>query len=315
LSEGEKRSEEQGAGDFKRAKVWEIWDKVSRTRIYVAEGYEWEIERTEDPYKLEHFFPCPPPLFGVKKTDCLVPQPEFCQYQDQAAELDRVNQRLYVLVETLKYCGIVFQDGDDSGALADLGNLEDGVFLPYKDFTKLASGGGLAAAFQVRDLAPIAAAVQTLAQRAVSLIQSIYEITGISDVIRGTSDPGETATAQQLKARFGSQRMQKRQKTVQRFVRNAHRLKAEIIAEHFERENLVSMTGILLPTKQEKAQAEQLLKRVEMMKQMQQQMAQAQQQPPQGPGMGHNGGPPMMPPGGGAPMPEQAQPADQGMAA
>ncbi len=302
LAEGKDRNDEQGAADFKRSKVWEIWDKVSQTRIYIADGHEWELERKDDPYKLENFFPCPKPLLSIKRTDCLVPQPEFCQYQDQAAELDRVNQRLYTLVEALKYCGVYDAGGDDN-VLAKLGECEDGEFLPYKNLKALAQGGGLAAAFQVRDLAPIAASIQTLAQRAVSLIQSIYEITGISDVIRGATDPNETLGAQQLKAKFGSTRMQKRQKTVQRWVRNAHRLKAEIIAEHFERENIQAMTGILLPTQQEMNQAKALLAQVEQMKAMQQQMAQQQQMPQ--PGAPPQGAP-MPPPQAMAPAPEMA---------
>lgn len=288
LKEGDKRSEDEGAGDFKRAKLWEIWDKVSRTRIYIADGYDWELERTEDPYRLEGFFPCPKPLYGVKTPDRLIPQPEYCQYQDQAAELDRLNQRIYVLVEAIKYCGIYDGAGEDD-TLSAIGNLEDGQFLPYKNMAALAQGGGLAAAFQVRDLAPIAAAIQQLAQRAISLIQSIYEITGISDVIRGATDPNETLGAQQLKARFGSQRMQKRQKEVQTFVRNLYRMKAEIIAEHFSREQLQQMTGILLPTEVERQAARQRLAMAERMKQ---QAQQAQMQPPPAP-MGHNGGPPM----------------------
>lgn len=303
LAEGRDRTDEQGAQDFKRAKVWEIWDKVSGTRIYIVDGYDWELERTEDPYRLEGFFPCPKPLLSIKRTDCLVPQPEFCQYQDQAAELDRVNQRLYTLVEALKYCGVYDGSGDDN-VLSKLGDCEDGEFLPYKNMKSLAQGGGLAAAFQVRDLAPIAASIQALAQRAVSLIQSIYEITGISDVIRGSTDPNETLGAQQLKAKFGSSRMQKRQKTVQRFVRNAHRLKAEIIAEHFERENLVSMSGIPLPTKMEVEQAKALLARVQQMQQQQQMMAQAAQAQQQ---QGQVG--PQMPPPQGAPMPPQGMAA------
>ena len=286
LKEGEKRTDDEGAGDFKRAKLWEIWDKVSRTRIYIADGYDWELERVPDPYRLEGFFPCPKPLYGVKTPDRLIPQPEYCQYQDQAAELDRLNQRIYVLVEDLKYCG-VYDGSAEEDTLSALGSLQDGQFLPYKNMAALSQGGGLAAAFQVRDLAPIAAAIQQLAQRAVSLIQSIYEITGISDVIRGATDPNETLGAQQLKARFGSQRMQKRQKEVQTFVRNLYRMKAEIIAEHFTREQLIAMTGILLPTEMERQQAQQRLAMAERMKQ---QMAQQPAPPP----MGHNGGPPMV---------------------
>ncbi len=280
LKEGEKRTDEQGAADFKRAKVWEIWDKTSKTRIYIADGYDWEIERTDDPYKLEGFFPCPKPLYGIRTPDRLLPQPEYCQYQDQAAELDRINQRIYVLVEALRYCGVC-ADPDGDGSLSSLGSLEDGMFLPLKNFASLVQGGGLKEAFQVRDLAPIAVAIQQLATRAVSLIQSIYEITGISDVIRGSTDPNETLGAQQLKAKFGSTRMQKRQAETQQFVAAAYRLKAELIAEHFEPKQLSEMTGILLPSEQERQQAKQLLAMVEQMKQ-QAQMAQQAQQPPQG---------------------------------
>ena len=315
LKEGEKRTDEDGAGDFKRAKLWEIWDKVSRTRIYVADGYDWEIERIEDPYRLEGFFPCPKPLYGVKTPDRLIPQPEYCQYQDQAAELDRINQRIYVLVEDLKYCG-VYDGSAEEDTLSGLGRLSDGQFLPYKNFAALSQGGGLAAAFQVRDLAPIAAAIQQLAQRAISLIQSIYEITGISDVIRGATDPNETLGAQQLKARFGSQRMQKRQKEVQTFVRDLYKMKAEIIAEHFSREQLQQMTGILLPSEAERAQAQQRLAMTEKMKQMQQMQAQQPgppaNMPPGGPGM-QPGMPPMPMPPPTAPMGHNGgSPMDQG---
>lgn len=318
LKEGEDRTEEQGCNDFKRAKFWEIWDKISMTRIYVAEGYDWEIERTDDPYKLEEFFPCPKPLFGVKTPDRLIPQPEYCQYQDQAAELDRLNQRIYTLVETLKYCGVYDGSSEDAdGTLSTIGSLNDGQFIAYKNMASLAQGKGLAAAFQVRDLAPIAGTIQALAERAVSLIQSIYEITGISDVIRGSTNPSETLGAQKMKAQFGSARMQTREKEVQKFVKFALRIKAEIIAEHFEPQQLSQMTGILLPTEAEKAKAKQLLAFVEMQKKQQEMMAQQAQQQPQMPPPMPNGGPPMQPeqmgPPPGAMPPGMPPMAPQGM--
>jgi hypothetical protein len=45
---------------------------------------------------------------------------------------------------------------------------------------------------------------------------------------------GATATEQSIKAKFGSVRMQRRQDQFAKFVSNALRLKAEIIARHFE---------------------------------------------------------------------------------
>jgi hypothetical protein len=314
LIEGKDRAVDQGAADFKRAVIWEIWHKRSKRRIYVANDFEWELQSNDDPYRLENFFPCPKPLFSVKYTDRLIPKAEYLQYKDQAEELDRVNTRIWKLVESLKFRGVRWagQDGQDS--LSDIDTLDDGQFLPLKNFQMLAQGGGLKEAFQVIDLAPIAAAIQAAAQRALELIQSIYEITGISDIVRGSSDPNETLGAQKMKASFGSTRMKKRQQEVQRFVRDLYRMKGEIIAEHFEREQLSEASGVLLPTEAERQQARQLLQAAEMQKK---QAEMAAQQPPQGPGMGHNGGPPMagpqqQTPPQQPPMPPQAMPQDAG---
>lgn len=265
-------------GSFKRARVWEIWHKPEGIRVYVAEGYQFELEREDDPYKLEGFFPCPRPLYAVKTASSLVPKPEFFQYKDQCDELDRVNTRIWKLLEKLKYCGVYDASAEDGEALKSIGTLNDGEFSPYKNFQALASAGGLATAFQVRDLAPIAAAIVSLAQRAVELIQAIYEVTGISDIMRGSSDSAETATAQSIKAKFGSGRLQRKQREVARFVRNLYRMKGEIVAEHFERDQLVQMTGILLPMEAERQQAQMQL---EQFKQYQQMAQQTQQQPPQ----------------------------------
>ena len=101
LSEGTNRTEETGRDDFRRALLWEIWDKKSKSRIYIAEGYAYEVERTADPLKLKNFFPCPKPLFSVRKPGSLLPRPEYLQYQDQCMELDRVNTRILRLVESM----------------------------------------------------------------------------------------------------------------------------------------------------------------------------------------------------------------------
>jgi hypothetical protein len=90
----------------------------------------------------------------------------------------------------------------------------------------------------------LAAVQEKLYQRRADIIQSIYEITGISDILRGSSNPNETATAQNIKAQFGSQRMNKRQRDVQRFARDLIRLGCEIIAAQFTAENLTALTGI-----------------------------------------------------------------------
>lgn len=289
----------------KRAVVWEIWDKSERERIYVSEGYDYILKKDDDPYKLRQFFPCPPSLYGVKTTSSLVPIPEYTLYQDQCEELDTITTRLNRLIDALKRRGVY--DSSLEGAdnqLSQLAYAEDNQFLPFKGFSGLMEKGGLKAAFQTEDLSPIIEAVSGLYQQRAQLMQTIYEVTGISDVLRGSSNPNDTATAQRIKGQFGSLRITTRQAKVQEFVRACYRLKAEIVSEHYTREKLQDMTGIDMPMQSEIDQANQQLAMVAQIQQ-QQQAAQASQQPPQGaqgpggPGMppGAPQGAPTLPPG------------------
>src|SRR5262245_9220045 len=76
------------------------------------------------------------------------------------------------------------------------------------------------------------------------LVQGIYELTGIADIMRGATDPAGPFGAQRLKAQFGSTRIRRRQRAVQKWIRDLYKLKAEIIAEHFEPQTLQEITGI-----------------------------------------------------------------------
>jgi len=254
---------------FKRACVWEIWDKTKRERIWFAEDYDWLLKVEPDPLKLSDFFPCPPPLYGHRTNDSLIPTPEYLFYQDQALELDEIATRLHRMVGNLKRRGVY--DASMEGAdnqLSQLARAGDNVFLPYKGFAALMEKGGLRGVFQSEDLAPIVAVIQGLSDREQRLLAKIYDITGISDILRGSSNANETATAQNIKAQFGSLRLVRRQKRVKDFVKAALRIQLEIIAEHFTRETLAEMTGVAMPLQMEVMQARQ---QIEMLAQQEQQ--------------------------------------------
>lgn len=258
---------------LKRAEIWEIWDKVERQRIYVSEGCPKLLKVTPDPYKLRGFFPCAEPLKAVESTKNRIPIPHFTQYQDQAGELDRLTDRLYCLTEFIKWAGAYDSAEGANAELSKLATANDGDWIPVKNWSQLSEKGGLSGIFQAIDIKVLAEVVEKLEQRRAILIQTIYEVTGISDIIRGATDPRETKGAQTLKAQFGSMRMQKMQKEVQRFVRDVMRIKSEIIAEHFSQEKIAEISQLKLPTKAELAQQAA----------MQQQAAMAQQQQmPQG---------------------------------
>jgi hypothetical protein len=92
---------------------------------------------------------------------------------------------------------------------------------------------------------PIAEAAKVLAQlyqQRDQIKETIFEITGLSDIMRGVSKASETATAQNIKSQFGSLRVNRRQREVQRFARDIIRMMTEIIAEHFQPQTIQEMT-------------------------------------------------------------------------
>jgi len=228
---------------FSRAEVWEIWDKYTSKRFFISRGYNEVLAEDDDPYELENFFPCPDSLVAIRTNETNVPIPEFTLYQDQADELDRITTRISNLIEGLKRRGIYDASVPELSHLADAG---DNDFVPSENFAQLAAKGGLQQVFQQEDIAPIAQVLSGLYQQRNQVLDTIYQITGISDIIRGSTKASETATAQQLKAQFGSMRMRKKQSEIAEYIRDLFRLKAEIIAEHYEPETLAAMTALTI---------------------------------------------------------------------
>ena len=235
-------SNEQLDEIYNRAEVWEIWDKVQRKRLFVSSGFKDLLAEDDDPYQLEDFFPTPVPLIAVRTNNTSIPVPEFTLYQDQADELDRVTSRITHLIEGLKRRGVYDSSVPE---LANLATAGDNDFVPSENFSSLAQKGGLSVVFQTEDISQISTVLQGLYTQRAQVLQIIYEVTGISDIIRGGgTKASESATAQRLKAQYGSMRLRLRQDAIQKYIRDLFRIKAELIAENYEPEIFERITGM-----------------------------------------------------------------------
>src|SRR3990167_3871364 len=226
---------------FKRALVWVVWNKSSREVIFVSRGYpDAPLNVVPDPLGLEVFFPCPPPLYSTPTNDTMIPVPEFTQYQDQAAELDEVTDRIDHLISGLRRRGVYDNSYPELEKLQRAG---DNEFIPVENFTSLSEKGGIAAALWEEPIEIIAKVLEHLYRQRDQLKQVIYEVTGIADIVRGSTAASETLGAQELKSKYANVRVAPRQKSIAYFARDILRLKAEIIAEKFDAQTLKMMTG------------------------------------------------------------------------
>lgn len=221
----------------KKAQVWEIWDKEDRRVYAIIDGYDKLLMSEDDPLGLRGFYPCPEPGLIIETTDSTIPIPEYALYQYQAEELNSITQRIENLIKAMKLCGVY--PGSQKGVLDEMLKAKENTLVPVEDWGAVTERGGLNGMIEWIPLRDVADAWQRLSVYRQTLVQEIFELTGISDIQRGSTDPRETKGAQQIKASFASRRLLPKQQETQRFFRDLFRLQAEIIAEHFETDTIL----------------------------------------------------------------------------
>lgn len=250
---------------FKVCEAWEIWDKDQRRVLFIAPTYAAQpLAVIPDPLRLRGFLPLPRPVYAIENSRSLIPTPLYRLYKEQALELDRVSARINKIVGALKVRGAYSSHIKEAANILDAG---DNEMIAIENPALIAEHGGLDKLIWILPLNVLAQVLQHLYQARDQIKQAIYEITGIADVIRGATNPNETLGAQKLKSQWGSLRIQKVQREIQRFIRDLLRLKAEVFAEHFTAEQLQQMTGIALPDQEAKQRAQMAIVQAQMQRQ------------------------------------------------
>jgi len=227
----------------KKAMVYEIWNKRTAKVCWIAKGYPQALDERDDPLGLDEFFPCPKPLMATTTTGSMIPVPDYCEYEDQAQELDNLTQRIYLLTKACKAVGVFNAEFKELGRLFSEGI--DNKLFPVTAWAAMSEKGGLKGAIDMMDTSQIIITLRELYAAREQVKQSIYEIMGISDILRGSSKAQETLGAQQLKANFGSLRLKSSQGDVARFATDIFKLKAQVICKFYPPELIVEMSGVM----------------------------------------------------------------------
>jgi hypothetical protein len=255
----QKMKQTEGVG--KRALIVELWNKETKKVCWLSISLGKVIDERDDPLGIEGFWPCPKPLFATMTNETLVPVPDFTLYQDQAGELDVLTDRIQGLINALKVRGVYDASTPELARLFTEG--DNNTLIPVKNYSSFSEKGGMNGAVSLVDIRPIAEALGQAYQAMGQVKQQIYDITGISDIIRGASVASETATAQQIKGQYATLRLKTFQDDVAKFASAILKIKAQIICQHFQPETIVKIGGAaqMSPTDQQMIpQAIELLK-------------------------------------------------------
>lgn len=248
----------------KKAQVWEIWSKAEGMVCWVVEGHDTTLDEQPPLINVKGFYPCPKPAYATLEPRTLRPVPDYAYYRDQLDEINELTARIASLSESLRLKGFYASGASEVGEAIEAAMKatdNKAILVPVSSLAAL-GGGSMKDAIiwlPVKEVADVITALVALRQQ---LIQDVYEITGLSDIMRGSTVASETATAQNLKAQYGSVRVRERQAEMVRVAHDIIGIKAEIMAETLPVEELAQMAQMQLPT----------------MADVQKQMLQAQQQ-------------------------------------
>ena len=235
-------------GKTEKCGVWEIWHKSENKVVWVTEGSENTLDEGKPHLKLSGFYPCPRPAYATVERRSLVPIPDMLVYKDQLEEVNDLTRRIHALADSIKVRGFYAGSGDIGDAVERAMKMADDeqVLIPVPAMQSLMQGGGDPIVWLPLDM--VAQTITGLIELRRQLIDDVYQIIGLSDIMRGQTQADETYGAQKLKQQNGSHRVRDKQNELVRVARDLVRLGAEIMAEEFSDDTLIDMAQMDLPT-------------------------------------------------------------------
>lgn len=255
----DKHSDNRGGDPWSRADVWEIWSKDDKKVHWFVEGFAKTLDQKNDPLELEGFWPFPRPMFANLTTSALIPTPDYMLAKDLYEEIDDLEARISALAKSVKVAGVYNKIAKEISRL--LGETVENCLIPVENWGIFAEGGGLSGMIDWMPMDKIVAALDKLKEHQLFKINQLFQVTGMSDIMRGQAEGTATATEQSIKAKFASVRVQALQDEFARFASDIQKIKAEIISKHFDPQTIVERSNIqFTPDAPMAEQAVQLIK-------------------------------------------------------
>jgi hypothetical protein len=152
--------------------------------------------------------------------------------------LDILSDRIDGLVKALRVRGVY--DSSQPALQRLMTEGDNNALIPVDKWMAFSEKGGLKGSIDLLPLDTLANALLQCYRAREDIKSQIYEITGISDIIRGTSFASETATAQQIKGQYAGLRLRSMQEDVALFASELIRLKSQVMCMKYQPETILA---------------------------------------------------------------------------
>jgi hypothetical protein len=178
-------------------------------------------------------------------TNLFRPEADFILSQDLYNEIDDLQTRIAIITEAVKVVGVY-----DATAGASVGRmLQEGVdndMIPVDNWAMFSEKGGVRGAVDWFPVDTVVGVLQTLQGVQQARVSQLYEVTGLSDIMRGAqTDQYTAASTQATKVKMASIRVQALQEEFARFASEIEQLKAEVIGKHYTPQSIVTQSSAM----------------------------------------------------------------------
>lgn len=230
-----------------QAEIFEIWDKERQEIVWTSLHSDKILDKKPDNLNLPGFFPCPKPLITNTITKKFIPSPEYELVRHQYLELNELNRRISNIVSACRVVGVYDAQNKELAAILD-GDTDENQMIGVDKWHAFVQNGGIAGQMEFVPIEHFSKVLLVLNQARDLTKAQIYELTGISDILRGSSSPYETAGAQKIKAQYASLRLSAKQNEVAEFFSDLVQKKAHLMCKFYDPQRLIARAGQLNST-------------------------------------------------------------------
>jgi len=229
---------------------WEISCLYSKKIYWVAEDYTDDfLDSKEDTLGLRGMFPCPKFRIGSKPPKSLYPTPAYQHCRELLLQLHAMQGRMFSAIRAMRRRVIV--DAAQPELVAALNSLEGEEYITAENAQGIVEKGGLANMMFFVPVQEYVEAVNELSQLEDKFKNSFYEWFGVPDILRGASDPVETAAAQEIKQGAAHDRFKFAKKQIQDLARDAIEMMVDLALKVYDDTKIALICGYQYMTPEE----------------------------------------------------------------
>lgn len=222
---------------------WEIWHKKSGNVIHLCPDYKEELlSKKPETYGLAGFFPATCPIVGTKQRKSLFGVPTYKYVERMCSQMHEISMRIYSLSQSIRRRFVV--DKEAEGDLHPLiSEADESEYIFIKNLMDIVEKGGIQNVIMSLPVGELANSIVELSNLFEKYKQEFYEVFGVPDILRGASDPLETAKAQEIKSFAASNRFRDQMNQVAKLGRDTLEMLIDLKIGAYDQVHLEKITG------------------------------------------------------------------------